>query len=70
MTYAGITALIWKDMIVEGKENSMSTLYRAARILGAKALLTKAIDYGGEFIHGAAKKIFPTRKSAPSSRKK
>ncbi|MES2215806.1 MAG: FAD-binding oxidoreductase [Patescibacteria group bacterium] len=58
MTYSGISALIFRDLIIEGKENDMYALFRADRILGPKALLSKAVDYGGEFIHGAAKNIF------------
>jgi glycine/D-amino acid oxidase-like deaminating enzyme len=57
MTYAGISALIFKDLIVNKKETELYDMYRASRILGARSLFTKAIDYGGEFVHGAAKKV-------------
>lgn len=62
MTYAGITAVIFRDLI-KGKKNSLhDNIFRTARVLGPKALLTKAIDYGGEFIHGAAKNVFRSKK--------
>ncbi len=57
MTYAPIAASIFGDLIIEGKENSMYSLYAASRVLGPKSLIGKSIDYGGEFIHGAAKKM-------------
>jgi glycine/D-amino acid oxidase-like deaminating enzyme len=61
MTYAGIAALIFRDL-VRGKTNAMHDLYQTARILGPKALITKAMDYGSEFIHGAAKNVFRKKK--------
>jgi len=67
MTYSGIAAHIFSDLILKEKDNAMADLYRASRDFGPKALLTKAIDYGGEFIHGAAKNVFRTKK--PSKKK-
>jgi glycine/D-amino acid oxidase-like deaminating enzyme len=61
MTYAGIAAMIFKDFIL-GKENEMYELYPADRVFGPRALFTKAMDYGGEFIHGAAKNVFRRKK--------
>jgi glycine/D-amino acid oxidase-like deaminating enzyme len=61
MTYAGISARIFQDLI-SGKEHPLFNIFRTSRVLGPKALISKAIDYGGEFIHGAAKNVFRSKK--------
>jgi glycine/D-amino acid oxidase-like deaminating enzyme len=54
MTYAGISALIIRD-IIKGKENPYYDLYRTNRILRPKAAGIKAIDYLEEFVNGVFK---------------
>ena len=54
MTYAAISALIFRDSI-SGKKNNWSALYKADRIPTLKSLITKGKDFAGEFIHGALK---------------
>ncbi len=62
MTYAGISALIFKDLI-QGHENASYQIFRANRSLDPKSLFRKALDYGGEFIHGAAKNLVRRKKN-------
>ena len=54
MTYAGISAMIIKDLI-EGKKNKYYDLYRTSRILRPKATILKAKDFAEEFIKGVLK---------------
>ncbi len=61
MTYAGISAIIFKE-IISGKTTALHDIFRTSRVLGPKALFTKAVDYGGEFLHGAAKNVFRKKK--------
>ncbi len=57
MTYAGIAAIIFRD-IVENVIPSTYGIYRADRSLSGRSLYRKAIDYGQELIRGAGKNIW------------
>ena len=54
MTYAGIAASIFRD-IISGKENRLTKIYDASRSLDPKPILRKAADYGQEFMGGVVK---------------
>jgi glycine/D-amino acid oxidase-like deaminating enzyme len=56
MTYSGITAMLFHDMVL-GKKNAYAHLYDADRWPGFRALITKGKDYSGEMIHGAVKNV-------------
>lgn len=54
LTYAGITALIARDIIEKGK-SQWDPIYKPGRWPSFSALQIKTRDYVGEFIHGALK---------------
>ncbi len=62
MTYAGVSALIFKDL-VNGKPSELHEIYKASRVLDPKSLLYKARDYGSELVHGAIKNTFSQKVS-------
>src|SRR5690606_20859630 len=57
MTYAGISAQIFRDIIL-GNQNEWIELYNPKRKLSPKSLGYKGKDYAGELIGGALKNIF------------
>lgn len=61
MTYAGIAAMIFND-IVNGRYNEWAKVYEAVRIPNATSLAIKTRDYGGELIGGAVENAFKREK--------
>ncbi len=52
MTYAGISALIFRD-IIAGNANALADIYRPQRMPSLTQLWKKGRDYGEEFFRGA-----------------
>ncbi len=54
MTYSAIAAMVFRD-IVKGKKNGWVSVYDPLRTPTIKQLYKKAMDYGEEFLKGAAR---------------
>jgi glycine/D-amino acid oxidase-like deaminating enzyme len=61
MTYSGISAMIFRDLILK-KKNPLIDVYAARRIPSLKSLQVKGRDYGRELIHGAMRNTLKFRK--------
>ncbi|MDB5260215.1 MAG: FAD-dependent oxidoreductase [Candidatus Nomurabacteria bacterium] len=61
MTYSGISAIIFSD-IISGRKSKYERIYSPKRIPNFQSLLTKGKDYGEEFVKGALKNIVIQRK--------
>jgi len=57
MTYAAITAMMYKDHIL-GKKSLWEDVYQPTRVPTLSQLLQKGKDYTEEFVQGAVKNIF------------
>jgi glycine/D-amino acid oxidase-like deaminating enzyme len=55
MTYSGISAMIFQDLITGKKKNPYARIYAARRIPKFTSLVRKAKDYTEEFVRGAVK---------------
>jgi glycine/D-amino acid oxidase-like deaminating enzyme len=67
MTYAGITALMTKEIVESGK-SMWDSLYRPKRFPTFTMLRIKMRDYTGEFIRGALRNMLKYNKTIPGNK--